>query len=213
MRAMGLGLGIVLGGFIASGSGSGTPAPAPLPVQPPPGACNGAALGSGASLHGFTPFPADNAWNQVISAAPVDPNSAAIINFIGASTGLHPDFGAGLYQGSPIGIPYTVVGSSIQPKVTVTFTAYGGESDPGPMPIPATAPVEGGNTSTGDRHVLIMDRDTCVLYELYRAFLQPNGSWNADAASVWDLKSNTLRHYGWTSADAACLPTFPGLAR
>ena len=108
-------------------------------VQPPIGACNGAALGIGASLQGFTPFPADNAWNQDISAVAVDPNSAAIIAFIGAGTGLHPDFGAGLWQGAPIGIPYTVVASSIQPKVPVAFTAYGSESDPGPMPLPARA--------------------------------------------------------------------------
>jgi hypothetical protein len=194
-------------------TGKSAQAPVTVSVQPPAGACNGAALGVGASLQGFTPFPADNAWNRDVSADPVDPNSAAIIAFIGAGTGLHPDFGAGLYNGSPIGIPYSVVASSAQAKVPVTFTAYGSESDPGPMPIPATAPVEGGSASTGDRHVLVMDRDTCVLYELYRAFPQTDGSWTADAASVWDLKSNTLRPYGWTSADAAGLPLFPGLAR
>ncbi|WP_285577900.1 hypothetical protein [Geothrix limicola] len=187
--------------------------PVTVSVQPPAGACNGADLGIGASLHGFTAFPGDNAWNQDVSAAPVDPNSAAIIAFIGAGTGLHPDFGAGLWQGAPIGIPYVVVGSSSQAKVSVAFTAYGDESDPGPMPIPAAAPVEGGNTSTGDRHVLVMDRDTCLLYELYGTYPQGDGSWNADSASVWDLKSNALRPYGWTSADAAGLPIFPGLAR
>jgi hypothetical protein len=100
----------------------------------------------------------------------------------------------------------------------VVFTAYGDESDPGPMPIPASALVEGttkpgDSTTGGDRHVLVMDRDTCVLYELYRAFLQSDGSWTADAASIWDLKTNDLRPYGWTSADAAGLPVFPGLAR
>jgi hypothetical protein len=188
-------------------------APLVVSVQPPAGACNGAALGIGASLQGFTPFPVDNAWNRDVSADPVDPNSAAIIAFIGAGTGLHPDFGAGLYNGSPIGIPYTVVASSTQAKVPVTFTAYGGESDPGPMPLPVTAPVEGGSAATGDRHVLVMDRDACVLYELYRAFPQGDGSWTADSAAVWDLKSNALRPFGWTSADAAGLPLFPGLAR
>jgi len=188
-------------------------APVTVSIQPPAGACNGAALGNGASLQGFTPFPADNAWNRDVSSEPVEPNSAAIIAFIGAGTGLHPDFGAGLYNGGPIGIPYAVVASSALPKVAVTFTAYGDESDPGPMPIPATAPVEGGTTSTGDRHVLVLDRDACLLYELYRAFRQGDGSWTADAASVWDLKSNTLRPHGWTSADAAGLPLFPGLAR
>ena len=182
-------------------------------VQPSAGACNGASLGIGASLQGFTAFPVDNAWNRDVSADPVDPNSAAIIASIGAGTGLHPDFGAGLYAGSPIGIPYSVVASSVQPKVPVAFTAYGGESDPGPMPIPASALVEGGNASTGDRHVLVMDRDACVLYELYNAHLQTNGSWTADSAASWDLKSNALRPYGWTSADAAGLPIFPGLAR
>ncbi|MBP1773453.1 MAG: hypothetical protein H6P99_2616 [Holophagaceae bacterium] len=188
-------------------------APVTVAIQPPAGACNGAALGVGASLQGFTPFPADNPWNRDISGDPVDPNSGAIIAFIGGGTGLHPDFGAGLYGGGPIGIPYTVVSSAAQAKVPVTFTMYGSESDPGPMPIPATAPVEGGSGSNGDRHVLVLDRDTCLLYELYRAFPQGNGSWNAEGASVWDLKSNTLRPYGWTSADAAGLPIFPGLAR
>jgi hypothetical protein len=188
-------------------------APVSVSVQPPPGACNGAALGAGASLQGFLPFPADNAWNQDVSAAPVDPNSAAIIAFIGASTGLHADFGAGLWQGAPIGIPYTVVASSAQAKVPVAFTAYGSESDPGPMPIPAAAPIEGGTAATGDRHVLVMDRDTCLLYELYRAFPQADGSWTADAAAIWDLKGNALRPFGWTSADAAGLPILPGLAR
>lgn len=188
-------------------------APVTVSVQPPPGACNGAALGPGASLQGFLPFPADNAWNQDVSTAPVDPNSAAIIAFIGAATGLHADFGAGLWQGAPIGIPYTVVAASAQPKVAVSFTAYGGESDPGPMPIPAAAPVEGGSAATGDRHVLVMDRDTCLLFELYGAFPQSDGSWTADAAAIWDLKGNALRPFGWTSADAAGLPIFPGLAR
>jgi len=188
-------------------------APVIVSVHPSTGACNGAALGIGASLQGFTLFPSDNAWNLDVSTASVDPNSAAIISFIGAGTGLHPDFGAGLWQGAPIGIPYTVVASSSQAKVPVAFTAYGSESDPGPMPIPATAPVEGGSASTGDRHVLVMDRDACVLYELYNAFPQTDGSWTADSAAIWDLKSDNLRPFGWTSADAAGLPIFPGLAR
>jgi hypothetical protein len=183
-------------------------APVSVSVQPPPGACNGAALGIGASLQGFTPFPADNAWNLDVSADPVDPNSTAIITFIGAGAGLHPDFGTG-----SIGIPYTVVASSSQARVPATFTLYGDESDPGPMPIPIDAPVEGGNGSTGDRHVLVLDRDTCLLYELGNAFKQSDNSWSASGAAVWDLKSNSLRPYGWTSADAAGLPIFPGLAR
>ncbi|MBI4913768.1 MAG: hypothetical protein HY823_13620 [Acidobacteria bacterium] len=175
-------------------------------------ACNGASLGPGASLQGYRPFPPDSPWNLDISAAPVDPDSAAIIAFIGASRGLHPDFGAGLWDGGPIGIPYQVVDGT-QAKVRVRFTAYGDESDPGPMPVPPGAPVEGGPGSPGDRHVLVLDRSACMLYELYRAFPQADGSWNADSAAVWDLKSNALRPFGWTSADAAGLPIFPGLAR
>jgi hypothetical protein len=120
--------------------------------------CSGMSLGRGASLNGFTPFPADNAWNQNVANAAVDPNSNAIINFIGANTPLHPDFGAGLYQGSTMGIPYDVVSGAR--FVNVKFTAYGNESDPGPMPIPANAPIEGyPNPGNGDRHVLVLDRD------------------------------------------------------
>jgi hypothetical protein len=182
-------------------------------TSPPPSApCNAADLGPGASLHGYRPFPADNPWNQDISGVAVDPNSTAIIAFIGATRGLKADFGSGLWEGAPIGIPYQVVAST-QGKVRINFTAYGNESDPGPMPIPASAPIEGGAASTGDRHVLVMDRSACLLYELYRAFPQGDGSWNADSAAIWDLRSNTLRPYGWTSADAAGLPLFPGLAR
>src|SRR5262249_29982195 len=131
--------------------------------------CSGMSLGRGANLNGFVPFPADNAWNQDISGVPVDPDSAAMINFIGASTPLHPDFGAGLYNGQSIGIPYLIVGGGA-PFVGVAFTAYGSESDPGPMPIPKTAPIEGyPNPGNGDRHVLVIDRATCWLYELYGA--------------------------------------------
>ncbi|HJW74006.1 MAG TPA: hypothetical protein VJ486_14365 [Geothrix sp.] len=183
-------------------------------IQPPAGACNGADLGIGANLRGFTAFPSGNAWNQDISAAPVDPASDAIIAFIGAGTGLHSDFGAGLYNGGPIGIPYAVVGGS-QPLVPVTYIAYPDESDPGPMPIPVPPPYEGPDPSatSGDRHVLVVDRDTCLLYELYAAQRQPDGSWHADSGTIWDLKSDHLRPFGWTSADAAGLPIFPGLAR
>src|SRR5581483_11395193 len=103
--------------------------------------CSSMSLGRGASLNGFIPFPADNAWNQDISNSPIDPNSDAIINFIGSTTPLHPDFGSGLYSGSTIGIPYVVVSGS--PFVNINFTAYGDESDPGPMPVPINAPIEG----------------------------------------------------------------------
>jgi hypothetical protein len=176
------------------------------------GTCGGMSLGQGASLNGFVPFPADNAWNMNISAAPVDPNSAAIINFIGAGISVHPDFGAGLYQGQSIGIPYLIVGQQ-QGPVDINFTAYGSESDPGPMPIPVTAPIEGypipGN---GDRHVLVLDNSNCWLYELYSSF--PAGTaWNAGSAAVWDLTADENRPNTWTSADAAGLPIFTGLAR
>jgi hypothetical protein len=176
-------------------------------------ACSAISTGQGASLNGFLPFPADNAWNQDISSAAVDPNSDAIINFIGSSTGLHPDFGAGLYAGSSMGIPYSVVGSS-QSSVTVNFTAYGDESDPGPMPIPANAQIEGyPNPGNGDRHVLVIDTSNCFLYELYSASANNDGSWNAGSAAIWDLTTDEQRPWTWTSADAAGLPIFPGLVR
>jgi hypothetical protein len=174
--------------------------------------CSSLSLGRGASLNGFIPFPSDNAWNQDISSASVDPNSDALINFIGASTPMHPDFGAGLYGGSTIGVPYVVVSGS--PFVNIHFTAYGSESDPGPMPVPHNAPIEGyPHPGNRDRHVLVLDRDNCWLYELYHSYPQKDGSWEADSAAVWDLLNDEQRPYTWTSADAAGLPVFPGLAR
>jgi hypothetical protein len=178
---------------------------------PPPSACSAMQPGQEGSLGGFVPFAASSLWNTDISSAPVDPNSAALINFIGPSVGLHPDFGSGEYNGSIIGIPYQVVDSTQDP-VTINFTAYGDESDPGPMPIPLNAPIEGDPNPSGDRHVLILDNANCWLYELYDA--QPSGSaWNAGSAAVWDLTADEQRPYTWTSADAAGLPIFPGLAR
>jgi hypothetical protein len=175
--------------------------------------CNRISLGQGASLNGFIPFPTSSLWNTNIANAPLDPNSNAIINFIGSTTPLHPDFGSGLYQGQSIGIPYVVVPVT-QPLANITFTAYGDESDPGPMPIPFNAPIEGyPNPDDGDRHVLVIDKGNCWLYDLYHAFPQPNGSWKADSAAVWDLIANQQRPYTWTSADAAGLPIFPGLVR
>jgi hypothetical protein len=181
------------------------------PPPPPPSACSAMSVGPEASLNGFVPFPSDNLWNEDISSAPVDPNSTAIINFIGASVPLHPDFGSSLYDGSIIGIPYEVVDSS-QGPVTINFTAYGDESDPGPMPIPLDAPIEGDPNPSGDQHVLVLDNANCWLYELYDA--SPNGSaWNAGSAAVWDLIADEQRPYTWTSADAAGLPILPGLVR
>jgi hypothetical protein len=164
-------------------------------------------LGTGANLNGFVPFPTDNAWNQDISSAPVDSNSTSIINFIGSTIGLHPDFGTGTN-----GIPYVVVNGN-QSLVGINFTAYGDESDPGSMPIPGNAPIEGGSSSTGDRHVLVLDNANCFLYEMGRAFPNTDGSWNADVAVVWDLLNNEQRPWTWTSVDAAGLPVFPGLVR
>jgi hypothetical protein len=176
------------------------------PAQPLPD------LGPGASLHGKALFPPDNAWNKDISMDPVDPNSDNLIASIGLNVGLHPDFGT-VYNGAPNGIPYIVV-SGTQPLVPLNWTAYGDESDPGPYPIPPDAPIEGGPTSAGDRHVIVIDRDNWKLYELGYAFpINGGASWNANCGAVFDLNSNVLRPAGWTSADAAGLPIFPGLVR
>jgi hypothetical protein len=150
-------------------------------------------------------FPADNPWNQDVSTLPVHPNSAGYIAYINASgaTLVHPDFGSN----PSYGIPYSVVPESQRP-VAITYDAYGGESDPGPFPIPLTAPVEGGS----DRHVLVVQSGTCLLYELGVGRAGSNG-WTANVGVRWDLSSNALRTLGWTSADAAGLPIFPGLAR
>ena len=216
-------LGMAAAGLAACGGGGGdgdAPAPAPAPGASEPPASGGTsafsvcALGEGAALHGARAFPADNPWNTDISGASVDPASDTLLASIGLSTALHPDFGAGLYEGAPIGIPYTVVAGT-QAAVAVHFTAWGDESDPGPYPVPALAPVEGGSASTGDRHVLVIDRDHDRLYELAGAYPNPDGSWNAACGAVFDLGSNTVRpggQPGWTSADAAGLPIFPGLS-
>ncbi|WP_290768977.1 hypothetical protein [Aquabacterium sp.] len=203
-----------------SGTGTGggsTPTPTgstPLGSTPVYANLRGASLGVGASLNGAIPFPADNAWNTDISALPVDPNSANLIASIGTGTGLHADFGAGLYDGSPIGIPYLVVSGS-EARLPINYTAYGDESDLGPFPIPLSAPIEGGSQSTGDRHVLVIDRDNNRLYEIGNAYPQVSG-WDASGGALFHLDSNTVRpggQPGWTSADAAGLPIFPGLAR
>jgi hypothetical protein len=157
-----------------------------------------------------TIFPADNPWNTDISAAPVHPMSSAWVASIGASTHLHPDFGTS-WEGGPIGIPYVEVPAG-QPGVPVTFD-YDDESDHGLYPIPPDAPVEGGASSDGDRHVLVLSRSECRLYELYAAHRQADGSWHAGSGAIFDLRSNALRPDGWTSADAAGLPILPGLVR
>lgn len=155
-------------------------------------------------------FPKSNPWNQRVDSLPVAANSAQIVNSIGAGTGLHADFGSGLWDGAPIGIPITYVGRK-QAKTRVSFE-YAGESDRGPYPIPRKVKIEGGRSSTGDRHALIVDRSSCRLFELYALYPKGRG-WRAGSGAIWSLRSNKLRPAGWTSADAAGLPIFPGLAR
>jgi hypothetical protein len=170
-------------------------------------------VGQLTSLNGFVPFPADSLWNKDISSAMVDPNSDNIINFIGADVTLHPDFGSGTYAGQSIGIPYQVVAGS-HPKVRILLGAYADESDRGHMPIPYNALIEGyPKPGNGDRHVLVLDKDNCWLYELYHGRRQTRPSWSADSTAVWDMTIDEQRPYTWTSADAAGLPIFPGLAR
>ena len=156
------------------------------------------------------PFPATNAWNTDVSAQPVDPASATLIASCGLRN-LHADFGT-VWNGAPNGIPYVLVGAS-QKKVPVSFD-YADESDPGPYPIPATAPIEGGPNGDGDRHVLVVDTAAWKLYELYDAHPVSGGvRWTAGSGAVFDLTTGAPRPAGWTSADAAGLPIFPGLVR
>jgi hypothetical protein len=157
-------------------------------------------------------FPANNPWNQRVDRLPVANNSAKLIASIGVNDPVHPDFGSGLYNGEPIGIPYTVVGASTR-KVPVTFQ-YASESDKGPYPLPRGVPIEGGYGSSGDRHVIVVDRNTCTDYELFAAYPHDGGKrWTAGSGAIFNLRSNHLRPAGWTSADAAGLPILPGLAR
>lgn len=182
------------------------------------GTMAGASLGVGANLNGAVSFPATNAWNTNISKSAVDPNSSAIIASIGVGGGLFPDFGSGTWDGAPIGIPYVVVPGN-QAKAAIAFTAYGSESDPGPYPVPPNAPIEGARSDGSggsDRHVIVIDRDHNRLYELFVAYKKSSSSWYAQSGAVFHLDSNTVRPTakpGWTSADAAGLPIFPGLIR
>jgi hypothetical protein len=157
-------------------------------------------------------LPTEAAWNQDVSRAPVARNSAAVIAYIDSNGGdqIHPDFGSP----RPYGFPYAVVGAGRR-RIPIHYAAYGDESDPGPFPIPLSAPVEGGRRSDSDRHVLVVDRSRCMLYELYRAFPHRGGRphWTADSGVSWNLRSAALRPDSWTSADAAGLPIFPGLVR
>jgi hypothetical protein len=151
-------------------------------------------------------FPANNPWNQRVDNLPVAANSAQLIASIGLDNGVHPDFGSGLWDGAPIGIPFDVV-SKATPRSHVSFL-YASESDRGPYPIPENVHVEGGS----DRHAVLLDRSACRLYELYDLERTASG-WHAASGAIWNLRSNALRPAGWTSADAAGLPILPGLAR
>lgn len=164
-------------------------------------------LTAGPREYGCPLFPASDSLNEDISHAPADPRSVQYIASIGPSAHLHPDFGTN----PAYGIPYTVAGPR-QRKVPIHFTAYGAESNPGPYPIPSNAPIEGAGEA-GDRHVLVLQRGSCRLYELYGAQRAGGGGWDAEAGAVFDLRSARLRPEGWTSADAAGLPIMPLLVR
>lgn len=191
MRGRALLVGLV-GAAVLAGTGIGTAAPVPEAPD-----CE--------------LFGRDTHWHQPVTDLPVHMMSDTWVDAIGRDANAHPDFGSGTWEGAPIGIPYTVVDGD-QPRVDVSFL-YADESDPGPYPIPADPPIEGGPDGTGDRHVLIVDRDACVLYELFDAHPRDDGGWDAGSGAVFDLRSDALRPDGWTSADAAGLPILPGLVR
>lgn len=165
-------------------------------------------LSAGPSIAGCPVFPEDNIWNRPVDRLPVHPLSAAYVKSIGGTKKLKADFGSGLWNGGPIGIPFTL---ETERPVRIQFE-YADESDPGPYPLPANPPIEGGPNSRGDRHILVLDSKTCRLYELYAAY-RTGAAWKAGSGAVFDLKSNSLRPRGWTSADAAELPILPGLVR
>jgi hypothetical protein len=164
------------------------------------------------ALAGCPVFPADSQWNQRVDSLPLLANSDQMVSAVGRGSRAHADFGSGRYAGGPIGIPYVVVGRH-QHRVPVSFD-YAGESDRGPYPIPRGVPIEGGANADGDRHVIVVDRARCRLYELFDAHPGAGGrSWHAGSGAIWNLRSNHLRPNGWTSADAAGLPILPGLVR
>ena len=205
---------VSLAAVVLVGGAAWTAAPAEAPASRPRvrrHLSREVATTGGPAMAGCPIFPGDNVWNARVDLLPVDPRSADYIATIGPGTGLHPDFGSGTWDGGPIGIPYAIVPGG-QPPVPVTFD-YADESDPGPYPIPADAPIEGGPASSGDRHVLLVDAGSCTLYELYAAYPGLAGSWHAGSGAVFDLRGNALRPAGWTSADAAGLPILPGLVR
>lgn len=182
-------------------------------------ACGGMSTGDNASLNGFVPFPTTSAWNTDISQAPLDPNNAAITSAAGfAGLHLHHDFSS--VAGGNYGIPYVVVDSSTTPLVPISVVDYASESDVALAPFPITAPIEGSpadctgwpDTYVGDSHVLVLDRNTCYLYETFNTH-RCNGAWSSSSETIWDMQNYEQRPWGWTSADAAGLPIFPGLVR
>jgi hypothetical protein len=183
------------------------------PPPPPPTAAPGPrpAPGNPSAVGSCSLFPGSNYWYADVSTLPVHPLSANYVTSVGAAKKMHADFGSGEWDGGPIGIPYTVVPAG-QPGVNITFE-YGDESEPGPYPIPADVPIEGGPASEGDRHILVVEDGTCRLYEVFAAYPDGGGGWTAGSGAVWDLGSNGFRPDGWTSADAAGLPILPGLVR
>ena len=191
-----------------------TAAPAPATVsttRAPATTTAPQATPAGGSIGSCPVFPANSYWHADVSGLPVHANSAAYVASIGSTASLKADFGSGLWEGGPIGIPYVVVGGD-QPKSNVNFE-YADESDPGPYPIPPNPPIEGGSSSSGDRHILMIDTSACRLYELFSAYPNGDGSWRAGSGAIFDLRSNAVRPAGWTSADAAGLPIFAGLVR
>jgi hypothetical protein len=175
-------------------------------------ACGNMSTGNNASLNGYVPFPPSNAWNTNISSAAIDPNSATIISAL-AGNHLHPDF-SNVVDGN-YGIPYVVVDSSVTPGVPMTMTTYQSESDITLYPVPITAPIEGQPadcTITGDDHLIVIDKNKCFIYETWET-QHCNGAWSASNGAIWDLTASEHRPFGWTSADAAGLPIFPGLVR
>ena len=182
-------------------------------------ACNQMTTGDNASLNGFVPFPATSAWNTDISQAPLDPNNTAITTASGfAGTHLHHDWSS--VAGGNYGIPYVIVDSSTQPLVPINVVSYASESDVAQAPFPLTAPIEGSPADctggpgayAGDQHVLVLDRNTCMLYETFNT-KRCSGAWSSDSETIWDMQNYEQRPWGWTSADAAGLPIFPGLVR
>ncbi len=162
-------------------------------------------------IGGCTVFPANNAFNQRVDRLPVAPDSEQILARIGLESVVHPDFGT-VYGGAPNGIPVTVVSSHVR-RAPVRFQ-YASESDGHRYPLPRGVAIEGGPRSSGDRHVIVVDRSTCIDYELFAAYPHDHGRrWSAGSGAIFNLRSDHLRPAGWTSADAAGLPILPGLAR